>query len=98
MSLSQLYVLIPYILSALICAAVGVYSLKRMPIPGALAFAVLAFFEAEWTLGYILQDLSPGLIGKLFWNNVQFLGAVGAPLAYYNFSLAYRELRRGSTG
>lgn len=89
MNLPAISFLLPYCLSAIICIAIGAYTLRRRSLPGALAFAALALLEAEWTLGYILQSLTPSLDGKLFWNNVQFFGAVATPLAYYYFSFAY---------
>ncbi len=81
--------LLPYFLSALICISIGIYSIRRRPLPGAQHFGLLALFEAIWTLGYVLQSLSPDLAGKLFWNNVQFFGAVAAPLAYCIFGFEY---------
>jgi diguanylate cyclase (GGDEF)-like protein/PAS domain S-box-containing protein len=89
LSLSGFLYLIPYILSALICAGISFYALQRRALPGALAFAFLAGSEMVWTLGYILQLVSPTLDGKLLWNNLQFLGAVSAPVAYLAFSFAY---------
>ncbi len=79
----------PYILSAVISAAISLYALKRRDLPGAKFFGFLAGFEVIWTAGYIIQNLSPDLSGKLLWNNFQFLGAVGAPLMYFRFGYAY---------
>lgn len=72
---------------------IAFYAFRRRLQPGAVAFAILALFEAEWTLGYIGQSLAPDLQGKLLWNNIQFLGAVIVPLAYWWFCLGYSGRR-----
>ena len=98
MGLAAFLYLLPYILSALICAGISFYALQRRALPGARAFAFLAGSEMVWTVGYILQLVSPTLGGKLLWNNLQFLGAVGAPVAYLAFSFAYagRKIKRST--
>jgi diguanylate cyclase (GGDEF)-like protein/PAS domain S-box-containing protein len=79
----------PYIISASISLWLGFFALKRHSVAGANSLAVLAFFETVWTVGYIFQLIFLDLPDKIFWNNVQFLGAVGVPLAYLGFVLAY---------
>ena len=98
MNWQSFFNLIPYFIAALICAGIGIYAFRRRDLPGARYFAFLAFSEFVWTLGYILQDLSPSLSGKIFWNNFQFLGATGAPLAYFGFSFAFagRSIRKST--
>jgi diguanylate cyclase (GGDEF)-like protein/PAS domain S-box-containing protein len=81
--------LLPYILSLLISGGVSFYAFRRGRVPGARNFAWLAFFESLWTLGYMMQLSSRSLESALFWNNVQFFGAVLSPLAYYRFGFAY---------
>jgi len=81
--------IVPYILSALICLAISYLSFRRRPVPGATTFGLLTLFEAEWTLGYVLQLTSASLADKLLWNNVQFLGAVIVPLAYFTFGMRF---------
>ncbi|HEX2981720.1 MAG TPA: diguanylate cyclase [Anaerolineaceae bacterium] len=82
-------IIIPYVLSALISLGVGWYAYRREKELGARDFGILAFLEFFWTLGYIFQMLSPSLNGKLFWNQIQFLGAVAAPVAYLTFALSF---------
>ncbi len=98
MSLPGILYLIPYSLSALICGGISFYAFRRRKLPGAQPFAFLAASETIWTVGYILQSVSPALAGKILWNNLQFLGAVGAPLAFLAFSFAYagRTLKRST--
>ncbi|MCC6147832.1 MAG: diguanylate cyclase [Anaerolineaceae bacterium] len=84
--------LLPYILSALICFAVSLIAWRRSSVAGSRAFAVVAFSETIWTGGLIIQFLSPSLSDKLFWNNIQFIGAVVVPLAYLEFAVDYYRL------
>jgi diguanylate cyclase (GGDEF)-like protein/PAS domain S-box-containing protein len=95
MTWQEILYLFPYVLSAGICAATGVYAFRRRTLPGALSFAILAFLETEWTLGYVAQTLSTSLGTSIFWNNVQFLGAVTVPAVYFSFAAQYagRKLR-----
>jgi diguanylate cyclase (GGDEF)-like protein len=81
--------LFPYILSLLLSAGVSYYAFRRGHVPGARDFSLLAFFESIWILGYMMQINSGSLEAVLFWNNIQFFGAVFSPLAYYRFSFAY---------
>jgi diguanylate cyclase (GGDEF)-like protein/PAS domain S-box-containing protein len=81
--------LIPYLASAAVTAWLSVLAWRRKSVPGARFFAGLACSEVVWTLGYMLQLVAPSLNGKIFWNNVQFVGAVAAPLAYLGFALEY---------
>jgi diguanylate cyclase (GGDEF)-like protein/PAS domain S-box-containing protein len=83
--------IIPYILSSIICVGVSLFAFKRREQIGAWPLIFITVFETIWCIGYLLQLLIPGLAGKLFWNNVQFLGAVGGPIAYLSFGLAYTQ-------
>lgn len=86
---STVLTLVPYILSLIISLWLGLLAARRRSVPGAFQFAWVAFSEVIWTLGYIGQLISPDLAGKLLWNNLQFLGAVGTPLAALGFALEY---------
>ncbi|NMC78611.1 MAG: diguanylate cyclase [Chloroflexi bacterium] len=79
----------PYILSAAISVWIGIYAWARRTLPGATPFALLALCEFEWTLTYIFQLIGSSLGAKLFWNNMQFLGAVLVPLGYLYFAEEY---------
>ena len=81
--------LFPYLISAGISIWLGVHAWRRRSIAGAQLFAGIAFSEVIWTLGYVMQLIIPGLEGKIFWNNVQFVGAIAAPLMYLGFALEY---------
>jgi diguanylate cyclase (GGDEF)-like protein len=83
----------PYFISALISILAGVYALRRRAVPGATALAVMALLEAWWTLAYVGQLLSSNLGAVIFWNDLQFLGAVLVPLAFFEFSARFAGRR-----
>jgi len=86
---------LPYLLSALASLWIAMLAFRRRGVTGGQAFGWLALAETIWTLGYVFQRFSPTLAMQLFWNNVQFLGAVTSPLAFFFFSQCYtrRESR-----
>src|SRR5688572_15119176 len=88
--------LLPYLASAAVSAGVGAYCWARRGRPGVGAFAVMAFAQAAWTLGLVFELATPGLQGKIFWDNVQFLPIPVIPVAFLAFVHGYagRRLRR----
>lgn len=89
MSYSHFIVLLPYLASAGISIWVGILAWKRRNILASIALAGIAFGEAWWTLGYMLQLTRTSLDAMLLWNNVQFLAAVFVPLFYFGFAVEY---------
>lgn len=84
-------VLVPYVISVAVTIWLGTISWRRRSIPGAQLFAYLSFAEAIWTFGYIFQLLSSSQEALIFWNNVQFIGAILAPLFYLGFALEFDQ-------
>lgn len=95
MDLTVVRFTLPYLLSALASLWIAMLAFRRRGVTGGQAFGWLALAETIWTLGYVFQRFSPTLTTQLFWNNVQFLGAVTSPLAFFFFSQCYtrRETR-----
>src|SRR5205823_5278385 len=83
-----LYVL-PVAASAVICAWLAYIAWHRRPAPGATAFCLLMLAVAEWALAYALELVSPNLPSTLFWDNIGWLGSVGAPTLWLVFALQY---------
>ena len=81
--------LIPLLIAGLLSLALAMYGWQRRFIPGATAFIVLMLALAEWSLGYIMEIVSPDLSAKIFWGQVQYLGIVIVPLAWLVFALQY---------
>lgn len=95
--MTEFLYLLPYLLSAAITIWIGTLAFRRRSVPGSSLFAGIALSEVIWSLGFIFQLLAGTLSAKLFWNNVQFLGAVAAPLAYIGFAFEYSPPSRSST-
>ncbi|HEU0013514.1 MAG TPA: PAS domain S-box protein [Longimicrobium sp.] len=85
--------LLPCLASAAVSAWVGVHCWRRRMRPGAGAYAAVALSQAAWTLGFALELLGPGLSGKLFWDDAQFLALVPLPTAMVAFALDYTGRR-----
>ncbi|MFN2225484.1 MAG: histidine kinase N-terminal 7TM domain-containing protein [Anaerolineae bacterium] len=93
MSLQTVLYLLPYIISVLLCAGVGVYALSRRTVPGATPFAWTALLPAISTVAYMLELLSPSLRAKIFWDDVQFWLLAAAPLVLLAFVFQYTGRR-----
>ncbi|HYJ78609.1 MAG TPA: histidine kinase N-terminal 7TM domain-containing protein, partial [Longimicrobiaceae bacterium] len=85
MTADEVVHLLPYLASLAISAAVGAYCRRRRSRPGAGAYAAYALGQAACTVGFLLELVSPGLVGKLFWDNVQFLTYAPLPVALLAF-------------
>src|SRR4051812_16928819 len=85
--------LLPYLASAATSAGVGAYCWARRSRPGVGAFAVMAFSQAAWTLGFVFELAAPGLQAKVFWDNVQFLPLPAIPDAFLAFAHGFAGRR-----
>lgn len=81
--------LIPYLISLLTSAGVGLCAWRRQEVVSARAFAGVSLMMAFWTLGYIFELLSPGLQAKTFWDNVQWITTFIVPIGMLAFALQY---------
>ncbi len=89
MNIDSLLYLLPYLISLTISLGVGVLLWRRHIVPGARAYALATFIEASMTLGYIFEFNAVSLAGKVFWDNIQFIGILTAPLALLAFAINY---------
>jgi PAS domain S-box-containing protein len=89
---SQLY-LIPYFLSALISLSIGIYAVRCKSTAGAIPFAIAVFSQTFWTIGYIFELATPTLAGKIFWDNIQWIGSLIWPVAFLYFVLRFTGSR-----
>lgn len=87
--------LIPFFASLAITTGVGVIAWRRN-LMGARLYALVAFSQSIWTLGYIFELVSPTIEGKIFWDNFQFIPSFlwFFTLLNYTFDYADRKLRR----
>ena len=93
MSPATFQALLPYLASVVVSATVGVVCWRRRARPGASAYAVVALSQAATTLGLVLETVTPGLAGKVFWDNVQFLTMAPLPGALLVFAWRLRARR-----
>lgn len=82
--ISQLYI-IPYIFSALISFSIGFYATRCKSTAGAVPFAIVVFSQTFWTVGYIFELIASTIVGKIFWDNVQWIGSLIWPVAFLYF-------------
>jgi hypothetical protein len=96
MTWQYLTYLMPFLISLAIAVGMGLYTWRHRAVTGAASWTVVALSEASWILGYIFELVSPGLEGKVFWDNVQFLGMFVVPTGMLAFALDYtgRKLPR----
>jgi PAS domain S-box-containing protein len=84
-----------YLISQTISTLVGVWCWeRRKTAAGAGAYAMLAFSQALWTLGYVAEASNQSLAAKLFWDNFQVIGGAGWAVSFVVFVLKYTEQRR----
>ena len=89
MDWQNLIFLFPYLVSLAISLGIGVYTWRRRNVTGATAFAVVALAQASWTLGFILELISPSIEVKVFWDDAQFVGAFIVVIGYTACASAY---------
>jgi PAS domain S-box-containing protein len=84
---------VPYIgvllASAVITAALGVYSWRHRAVTGATSFTILMLVAVTWSLSNALEMAGTDLPTKLFWANVQYLCYVAGPMGWLVLALQY---------
>ncbi len=88
---------IPYAIAAVISLWLLNIAWWRRYVPGALAYGLLMFAVAEWSLGIVLAQGNAGFPIIIVWNNVPLLGMVIVPAALLVFSLQYTGRSRWLT-
>jgi PAS domain S-box-containing protein len=81
--------LVPLLLSASVCAALGVFALRHRAVGAAGSFVLLMAASAWWSLSYALYQGVTSLGGKLFWADALQVGAILVPLAWTLLVLRY---------
>src|SRR6476661_4502997 len=93
MNWTTLPYMILYVLSLALSAGVGMYCWKHRAENGATPYALVALSQVAWTLGYLFEIVSPDVVGKIFWDNIQFIGTAGWCMAFLAFTLQYTGRR-----
>jgi PAS domain S-box-containing protein len=89
--------LIPLFLSLSLTVGIGIYAWRHRQSPGITTFVFVMLAETFWIMGYIFELTSPGLEAKIFWDDVQFIGSMGTPLALLIFAYEYTGLQKELT-
>jgi len=77
------------LVSIAVSVGVGVYCWRRPRGSAARAYALVAFSQASWAMGYVFELASRTLAGKIFWDDFQFLGGAGWLVALTAFAVRY---------
>lgn len=77
------------LISAVISAALALYSFRHGKTPGAVALGFMMSAVAVWGLGDSLEISSIDPQVQFFWVKVQYLGVVVVPAAWLAFALQY---------
>jgi signal transduction histidine kinase len=93
MSFSSPLLLLAYLFSSIISALIAWYCWGRHEVVGAHEYAAVALSQSLWTIGYIFEFISPGLDGKIFWDNAQFVATASWIAAFLAFTLRYTDRR-----
>jgi PAS domain S-box-containing protein len=81
--------LIPLIASVVISAALVISVWPRRRVTGGTSFIVLMASVMVWSLAAVLTHTHDGLEAKLFWTNVQYIGVVFVPAAWFVLVMDY---------
>ena len=87
------YVVI-FFIAAAVSAAVAVYAWRQRTVPGALQLAWLMAAGAEWSLTGGLEAAAVGIPAKVFWSQIEYIGADTGPVLFLLFALAYARPTR----
>jgi PAS domain S-box-containing protein len=80
---------LPLLIAAAISATIAFCVWRRRRAPGATPLVLLMLAVAEWSLGYALELGSTGLLVKIFWVRLQYLGIVTVSVMWLAFTLQY---------
>lgn len=85
---SQLFPL-TLMIPTFVCGTVGVYAWRRRAMPAALPFAIVMAAVAWWSLTYGIELTTVTLSAQMFWTDVEYIGIVTIPVAWFVFCLQY---------
>nr|WP_241429883.1 histidine kinase N-terminal 7TM domain-containing protein [Haloferax larsenii] len=77
------------ILSGIISIGVTAYTWRHRKKPGAVGLGTLAAASGLWSVGYLIELLISDLQLKLLVANVEWIGVLVAPVAWFAFAFSY---------
>ncbi len=81
--------LIPLLLTTAISLAVGWLVWRRPGVSGSLFLALLMLAAADWSFGYAMELSSSGLVAKMLWARLEYVGIAVIPVLWLAFILRY---------
>lgn len=79
------------VVSTIISASLIIYTLRFRHVAGALPFTFILVGEVAWMIGYCGELLANTLVGKIFWDNIQFTGVDISTASILLFALVYTQ-------
>ena len=86
----------PYVITGLLLVPMVHVAWRRRQRPGAAALVVTMVAVIGWCVGNALEIASVELGAKLLWANIEYIGIVTIPTAWWVFSVYYSGKRTGS--
>ncbi|RDZ65643.1 histidine kinase [Haloferax sp. Atlit-12N] len=77
------------VITGAVSGYVALFAWRRRAMPGATGLAVLALASGWWSVGYLFELLVEDVTLKLTLANLQWVGVLAAPLAWFLFSFSY---------
>lgn len=82
---------IPYMTSGVMAVVVALVARRYRHRQGATALCCLVVAAAVWSLGNALEICSVGLEAKALWANIEYVGIVAVPVAWFAAALGLTE-------
>ncbi|MEW5829198.1 MAG: histidine kinase N-terminal 7TM domain-containing protein, partial [Chloroflexota bacterium] len=83
--------LLPYLLSLGLSLGILIYAFNHRRVRGATEFFWYSIGQTLWVAGFIVEMLSPGLRGKVFWDKFQWLASLVIPIVLPVFVVRYTQ-------
>ena len=91
MSRAEILYLFPYLASLGLSVGVLVYARLHRRAKGVTAYSFYVAGQSLWIFGFILELLSPNLVGKVFWDGFQWLAGLLSVVALPVFAVQYSD-------
>ena len=93
MTRTELFYLLPYVVSLGLSTGILLYVWQRRHIQGSNAFVWFVAGQLLWTLAYVIELLSPTLSEKIFWDGTEWLASGIVIVAFPAFAVQYTKFK-----
>ncbi|NPV81005.1 MAG: diguanylate cyclase [Firmicutes bacterium] len=77
------------IITAVTSSTIAAMAWRRRDVPGAKSLILVMLAVIGWALGNVLELGYTDLKTKVFWANIEYIGIVAVPLAWFAFAIQY---------